>query len=277
MKGRSSCSADQDLTAEELEDMPPDDNPAPYKKAKAPKQENMEGLDTLANPAILGEGEVLPSSFSSSQATTKHPRHQPGCSCIVCIQLPSGKGPKHKQTCTCNVCQIVQGRFHTLMLRREKKQLEKEAEGSCKKPQHQNLSLAEKSPEDDPSQCNNNIANSSPSQKKVGNDGSDDEMNRVKSSGSPFEGQINLNIQPEREEELSPGSDSGGMMKLLHDAPQKYLRQRVLTQDSFRNSTGDPAVVDLDGGERLVSDTVESGQQEVNEERAKALASTVHK
>ncbi|XP_039169082.1 B3 domain-containing protein Os07g0563300 [Eucalyptus grandis] len=87
----SSCSADQDLTAEELEDMPPDDNPAPYKKAKAPKQENMEaleGLHTLANLAILGEGEVLPSSSSSSQATTKHPRHRPGCSCIVCIQPP---------------------------------------------------------------------------------------------------------------------------------------------------------------------------------------------
>ncbi|KAL3740277.1 hypothetical protein ACJRO7_021540 [Eucalyptus globulus] len=240
--------------------MPPDDNPAPSKKAKAPKQENMEaleGLDTLANLAILGEGEVLPSSSSSSQATTKHPRHRPGCSCIVCIQPPSGKGPKHKQTCTCNVCLTVKRRFRTLMLRREKKQSEKEAEGSRKKLQHQNLSLAEKSPEDDPSQCNNNIANGSPSQKKVGNDGSDDEMNRVKSSGSPFKGQIDLNIQPEREEELSPGSDFGGMMKLLHDAPQKYLRQRVLTQDSFRNSTGDSAVVDLDGGERLVSDTVE--------------------
>ncbi|XP_030469481.1 B3 domain-containing protein Os07g0563300-like isoform X2 [Syzygium oleosum] len=282
---RSSCSAAQVLTAEEIEDMLSNNNPAPSKKAKAPKQENMEaleGLDTLANLAILGEGEVLPSSSSPSQATTKHPRHRPGCSCIVCIQPPSGKGPKHKQTCTCNVCLTVKRRFRTLMLRREKKQSEKEAEGSRKKLQHQNLSLAEKLPEDDPSQCNNNTANSSPSQKKAGNDGSDDEMNRIKSSGSPFKGQIDLNIQPEREEDLSPGSDSGGMMKLLHDATQKYLRQRFSTSDSFRNSTGDPAKLDLDGGERPVGerpvgDAVESGHQEVNEERAKALASTVHK
>ncbi|XP_048132410.1 B3 domain-containing protein Os07g0563300-like [Rhodamnia argentea] len=275
---RSSCSAAPDLTAEELEDMLSNNNPAPSKKAKAPKQESMEaleGLDTLANLAILGEGETLPSSSSASQATTKHPRHRPGCSCIVCIQPPSGKGPKHKQTCTCNVCLTVKRRFRTLMLRREKKQSEKEAEGSRKKPQHQNLSLAEKSPEDDPSQCNNNTANSSPSQKKMGNDGSDDEMNRIKSSGSPFKGQIDLNIQPEREEEFSPGSDSGGMMRLLHDATQK-LRQKISTSDSFRNSTGDPAKLDPDGGERLVSDVVESGHQEVNEDRAKALASTVH-
>ncbi|KAF8029696.1 hypothetical protein BT93_E2199 [Corymbia citriodora subsp. variegata] len=277
---RSSCSADQDLTAEELEDMLSNNNPAPSRKAKAPKQENMEaleGLDTLANLAILGEGEVLPSSSSSSQATTKHPRHRPGCSCIVCIQPPSGKGPKHKQTCTCNVCLTVKRRFRTLMLRREKKQSEKEAEGSRKKLQHQNPSLTEKPLEDGPLQCNNNAANSSPSQKKVGNDGSDDEMNRIKSSGSPFKGQIDLNIQPEREEELSPGSDSGGMMKLLHDANQKCLKQRVLTSDSLRNSTGNPTKLDLDGAERLVSDAVESGQQEANEERAKALASTVLK
>jgi hypothetical protein len=87
--------------------------------------EALEGLDTLANLAILGEGEAFP---ASSQATTKHPRHRPGCSCIVCIQPPSGKGPKHKQTCTCNVCQTVKRRFKTLMMKREKKQSEKEAE-----------------------------------------------------------------------------------------------------------------------------------------------------
>lgn len=72
---------------------------AASKKMKAAKQEAdnveaMEGLDTLANLAILGENEAL---TTSSQATTKHPRHRPGCSCIVCIQPPSGKGPKHKQ------------------------------------------------------------------------------------------------------------------------------------------------------------------------------------
>ncbi|KAE8656553.1 hypothetical protein F3Y22_tig00117000pilonHSYRG00315 [Hibiscus syriacus] len=56
-----------------------------------------------------------------------------------------------------------------------------------------------------------------PKPKKVAAEVLDDDPNRVKSS-SPFKGQIDLNIQPEREEELSPGSDSGSMMRLLQDA-----------------------------------------------------------
>ncbi|KAL4557776.1 hypothetical protein LXL04_035965 [Taraxacum kok-saghyz] len=59
--------------------------------------------------------------------TTKHPRHRPGCSCIVCSQPPSGKG-KHKPNCTCNVCMTVKRRFKTLMLRKQQRQSEREAE-----------------------------------------------------------------------------------------------------------------------------------------------------
>ncbi|XWS12723.1 hypothetical protein CRYUN_Cryun37aG0114800 [Craigia yunnanensis] len=219
---RSFCSATQELTAEQLEDLLPHCNPAASKKMKPAKQEPenvdaLEGLDTLANLAILGEGEALP---ASSQATTKHPRHRPGCSCIVCIQPPSGKGPKHKQTCTCNVCQTVKRRFRTLMLRREKKQSQKEAETTNKKQQ---LSLPDKVLDNGPLPCTN-AGNSSPNPKKVVSEGSDD----VKSSTSPFKGQIDLNIQPEREEELSPGSDSGSMMRLLQDATERYLRQQTM-------------------------------------------------
>jgi hypothetical protein len=86
-----------------------------------------DGLDTLANLAILGESESLPGSspVGSHVQTTRHPRHRPGCSCIVCIQPPSGKGPKHKQSCSCNVCNTVRRRFRTLMMRRgEKRQSE---------------------------------------------------------------------------------------------------------------------------------------------------------
>ncbi|KAK9057524.1 hypothetical protein SSX86_022360 [Deinandra increscens subsp. villosa] len=59
--------------------------------------------------------------------TTRHPRHRPGCSCIVCIQPPSGKG-NHKPNCICNVCLTVRRRFKTLMLRRKKRVAEQEAE-----------------------------------------------------------------------------------------------------------------------------------------------------
>ncbi|GLT49451.1 hypothetical protein SLA2020_230040 [Shorea laevis] len=223
---RSSCSAAEELTAEQLEDLLPHSSSAASKKMKTAKQEPesvdaLEGLDTLANLAILEEGEALP---ASSQATTKHPRHRPGCSCIVCIQPPSGKGPKHKPTCTCNVCQTVKRRFRTLMLRREKKQSQKESETEHKK---QRPPLPEKLVDDD-SLTSSNAGSSSPNPKKVVSEGSDDDPSKKKSTPSPFKGQIDLNIQPEREEEPSPGSDSSSMMRLLQDATERYLRQQKL-------------------------------------------------
>ncbi|KAJ6416517.1 hypothetical protein OIU84_002390 [Salix udensis] len=191
---RSSCSVAQELTSEQLENLLPSCNLVTSKRLKAAKKDidNVEalgGLDTLANLAILGEDEAL---LASSQATTKHPRHRLGCSCIVCIQPPSGKGPKHKQTCTCNVCQTVKRRFKTLMMKREKKQSEKEAETTRK----QKESSAEKLLDDDPSPSSNaGSASGSPNKKKAVSEGSDDDPNRMKSSASPFKGQIDLNIK----------------------------------------------------------------------------------
>ncbi|CAJ1961548.1 unnamed protein product [Sphenostylis stenocarpa] len=256
---RSSCSVAQELTAEQLENLLPPCNSAVPKKMKATKQdpdnaEALEGLDTLANLAILGEGEALP---ASAQATTKHPRHRPGCSCIVCIQPPSGKGPKHKQTCTCNVCLTVKRRFRTLMLRREKKQSEKEAETTRKKQQQQHpqpLPSAEILFDEDSLPCSN-TGDSSPNQNKEGNDGSDDDPNRIKSSASPFKGQIDLNIQPEREEELSPGSDSGGMMKLLHDATERYLKQQTVNSGTGDSSGSQSQLV----GDAMREDKLSNG------------------
>ncbi|XP_062013269.1 B3 domain-containing protein Os07g0563300-like isoform X1 [Rosa rugosa] len=218
---RSLCSAAQELTTEQLEDLLPRCNSVAPKKIRAAKQdpdniEALEGLDTLANLAILGEGESLP---ASAQATTKHPRHRPGCSCIVCIQPPSGKGPKHKQTCICNVCSTVKRRFRTLMMRREKNKSEKEAETTRKKQQQQQLL-------DDETLLCGNAGSSSPNNKVEVLELSDDDFNRTKSPTPPYKGQIDLNIQPEREEDLSPGSDSGGVIKLLQDATERYLRQQ---------------------------------------------------
>ncbi|KAK9230034.1 hypothetical protein WN944_023001 [Citrus x changshan-huyou] len=92
------------------------------------QQNEPSGLDALATAAVLGDyagdsGE--PSSVGAT--TTRHPRHRPGCTCIVCIQPPSGKG-KHKPTCTCNVCMTVKRRFKTLMLRKKRRQSEREVE-----------------------------------------------------------------------------------------------------------------------------------------------------
>ncbi|KAK1283623.1 hypothetical protein QJS10_CPB21g01619 [Acorus calamus] len=86
------------------------------------------GLDALATAATLNDDSNL--SASASATTTRHPRHRPGCTCIVCIQPPSGKGPKHKPTCTCNVCMTVKRRFKTLMMRKKIRQSEREAESA---------------------------------------------------------------------------------------------------------------------------------------------------
>ncbi|KAL6992644.1 hypothetical protein U1Q18_010756 [Sarracenia purpurea var. burkii] len=220
---RSLCSAAQELTAEQLEDLLPTSTRAASKKTKLAKEdldsvESLDGLDALANLAIQEEGEAaLP---SSSQTTTKHPRHRPGCTCIVCIQPPSGKGPKHKQTCTCNVCLTVKRRFQTLMLRRERKQSEKESETAA----HQKLlhHPFEKFPDD---------------QKMGSGVDPDDDPGHVRSSLSPpFKGQIDLNIQPERDEYPSSGSDSSGTARLIKDATERYFGQQRLTSTSYRNS-----------------------------------------
>ncbi|XAR59114.1 hypothetical protein NMG60_11014769 [Bertholletia excelsa] len=217
---RSLCSAAEELTAEQLEDLLSSSNQAASKKMKTTKQEpdsnnSLEGLDALANLAIQAEGEALPTSSSSSQATTKHPRHRPGCTCIVCIQPPSGKGPKHKQTCTCNVCLTVKRRFHTLMLRREeKKQYGREAEttGRLKSQDHQ-------WPDDDVQLFTNSVNFINLDDDDNDNDDddndNDDGIKRTRPSVSPFKGQIDLNIQPDHDDELSPpGSDSSSMMRL---------------------------------------------------------------
>lgn len=205
--------------------------------------EALEGLDTLANLAILGEGEAIQ---APGQATTKHPRHRPGCSCIVCIQPPSGKGPKHKQTCTCNVCLTVKRRFRTLMLRREKKQSEKEAETTRQRHQFQDELFLDRSMDDESLTCSNTSTSKLIEEGKM-NDGSDEDPNRNKPSTSPFKGQIDLNMQPEREEELSPGSDSASMMKMLQDTGDRFLEQQRSNSGGTGSSSSDPLEP---GGER---------------------------
>ncbi|KAL0450909.1 UNVERIFIED_CONTAM: B3 domain-containing transcription repressor VAL2 [Sesamum latifolium] len=126
----SSCSAPDELSPRELENllrMNKDFTKRRVPTSLKPVHENeSQDLETLTNAAAVG-GETNEPGASSVATTTKHPRHRPGCSCIVCIQPPSGKG-KHKPTCLCNVCMTVKRRFKTLMMRKKKRQSEREAE-----------------------------------------------------------------------------------------------------------------------------------------------------
>ncbi|XP_058195475.1 B3 domain-containing protein Os07g0563300-like isoform X1 [Rhododendron vialii] len=231
---RSLCSAAQELTAEELVCLLPTSTQgmetSPFKKIKAAKRdpdsdEALQALDALANLAIQEEGENLPES--SQATTTKHPRHRPGCTCIVCIQPPSGKGPKHEQTCTCNICSMVRRRFQTLMSRREKKQSEKEAEKTALQYPEQNPEFPLMFPDDEEFQ----LCTVSPVEKTV-------------NLASPLKGNIiDLNIQPERDDEVSSGSDSGGMMRLVQDATERYLRQQRLSSSRNGNLGGEQTLL----------------------------------
>ncbi|KAJ4873905.1 B3 domain-containing transcription repressor VAL2 [Raphanus sativus] len=84
------------------------------------------------NAAITTTGEQGDTEVA---ATTKHPRHRAGCSCIVCSQPPSGKG-KHKPSYTRTVCQAVKRRFKTLMLRKrnreEVRQASQQTQAECR-------------------------------------------------------------------------------------------------------------------------------------------------
>nr|KYP48378.1 B3 domain-containing transcription repressor VAL2 [Cajanus cajan] len=129
-QSRCSCAAPNELNPRELDNLLRLNKEFKKQRLAASQRPALEhassGLDALANAAILGD-DANDSGRTPVVTTTKHPRHRPGCSCIVCIQPPSGKG-KHKPTCTCNVCMTVKRRFKTLMMRKKKRQSEREAE-----------------------------------------------------------------------------------------------------------------------------------------------------
>ncbi|KAL3627658.1 hypothetical protein CASFOL_029021 [Castilleja foliolosa] len=190
---RSQCSSAEELTNEQLEVMLPTMNKESSSKTLEITEEDpsvaLEGLDKLANLAIKEENqnESGPPA-SSSENTTKHPRHKPGCSCIVCLQPPSGKGSKHEKSCECIVCSALKRRAKTLTERREKKQWEKETETS-----------------------------GGPTQVSAKAEDLDEPEN------SPMKGQIDLNIQPEREEEVSLGSGVAGPMSFAQICFRRML------------------------------------------------------
>ncbi|KVI03255.1 B3 DNA binding domain-containing protein [Cynara cardunculus var. scolymus] len=182
------------------------------------------------NQGYSGIDAQTPSTAEPSAAiTTKHPRHRPGCSCIVCIQPPSGKG-KHNPTCTCNVCMTVKRRFKTLMLRKKKRQSEHEAK------------IAEKNqltcgpPKEDVevsiSVTPHNQLCYTLGHKEVEVGFLDNESSLL-GSESTSKGHLDLNIHPHREErDRANGETRVSMMSLLQVANlplETYLKQNGLT------------------------------------------------
>ncbi|KAJ6758252.1 B3 DOMAIN-CONTAINING TRANSCRIPTION REPRESSOR VAL1 [Salix koriyanagi] len=168
------------------------------------------GLDALATVAVSGDNLDDP----SVGATTKHPRHRPGCTCIVCIQPPSGKG-KHKPTCTCNVCMTVKRRFKTLMLRKKKRQSEREAEISQKDyMDHKEESEMNGTMSHQVLHVNNSDTEGNQSQRQI---------EKIETSGE----KIDLNCHPNKEDMSLdvPGLSTLNLVDTANSPLDKYTKQ----------------------------------------------------
>ncbi|KAL1149184.1 hypothetical protein V6Z11_A10G175600 [Gossypium hirsutum] len=214
-QSRSSCSAPEELTPRELENLLRLNRDFKKRRIAAftrPTQEHesSSGLDALANAATLGDN-ADNSGTTSVATTTKHPRHRPGCSCIVCIQPPSGKG-KHKPTCTCVVCMTVKRRFKTLTMRKKKRQSEREAEIA-----QRNQQAWGPSEEAEVDSSSKHLESKSQSSTKLV------EANK---------GQIDLNCDPDREDDSQLGPNRTSMTSLVRVASlplETYLKENGLT------------------------------------------------
>ncbi|OVA17284.1 B3 DNA binding domain [Macleaya cordata] len=224
---RRLCSAPDDLSPKELENLLRLN--MDFKKRriaasdKATQEHQPSGLDTLATAAVLGENGGDPGTPSVA-TTTRHPRHRPGCTCIVCIQPPSGKGPKHKPTCTCNVCMTVKRRFKTLMMRKKKRQSEKEAEIAQRK-YNMEISSKDEIEVESASRCILLPVDASENEGWQANEsesGSQSKTQTEKDLESGKANQIDLNCDPDQRV---------SMMSLLQEASlplETYLKQNGL-------------------------------------------------
>ncbi|KAJ6746879.1 B3 DOMAIN-CONTAINING TRANSCRIPTION REPRESSOR VAL1 [Salix koriyanagi] len=241
-QSRCSCSAPDELAPRELENLLRLNKDFKKRKMSSSHQPTQEhessGLDALANAAILGDvGEQ--SAAAAVATTTKHPRHRPGCSCIVCIQPPSGKG-KHKPTCTCNVCMTVKRRFKTLMMRKKKRQSEREAEIAQKTQQmagpkdeaevesSSKLASIPRDPSDNEARSGNELESKSQSNNL---------SNKLADSGK---GHLDLNCHPDREEDSQAGLARMSMTSFLQVASlplDTYLKQNGLASLSEQQAS----------------------------------------
>lgn len=200
---RSSCSAPDEMSPKEVENiirMRKD-----FKKRriteshKEAQDAEPTGLDALASAAVLGDNA---GGETSVGATTKHPRHRDGCSCIVCIQPPSGKG-KHKPSCICNVCLTVKRRFKTLMMRRKQK-LQSEQEELARKRQKDELEMTGAPRlEDERTLC----------------------VGQAEMGETSTGGQIDLNCHPDHIEDMQPGASMMGLVQAASFPLENYMKQ----------------------------------------------------
>lgn len=228
------------------------------------QEQESSGLNALASAAVLGDNTNDPGT-SSVAATTRHPRHRPGCSCIVCIQPPSGKG-KHKSTCTCTVCMTVKRRFKTLMMRKKKRQSEQEAEIALKNYQKQIPKEDVKADVENNDKSHLEDRNKTEDELHVGptqtnNDGGQNPMSLLAESGKS----LDLNFHPEREEDLRMRSAPSSLTNLLQLASlplEAYMKQSGLASLSAEQQASSASLLGQTGEKAI--DEYPVGPEQVN-------------
>uniref|UniRef100_A0A0A0LV82 CW-type domain-containing protein n=1 Tax=Cucumis sativus TaxID=3659 RepID=A0A0A0LV82_CUCSA len=243
---RCTCSAPEEISTKEQENLLRASKD--FKKRKIVKSQKSiqelepSGLDALASAAVLGDSIA---DLQESGTTTRHPRHRPGCTCIVCIQPPSGKG-KHKSTCTCNVCLTVKRRFKTLMLRKKKRQSEREVEPLLK----------DRNPQLDETGMSGTLRGTSLQTNYSENEGSQSRIKDEEAANSS--GQIDLNCHPDREDMELEGAGLS-TMSLVEAASQpvdSYSKQIGVSSVTSEQQSSQPSSVE---SERRLSGEVYHG------------------
>ncbi|KAJ6407664.1 hypothetical protein OIU84_011034 [Salix udensis] len=152
---------------------------------------------------------------------------------------PSGKG-KHKPTCTCNVCMTVKRRFKTLMMRKKKRQSEREAEIAQKTQQM--AGPKDEAEVESSSKLASIPRDASDNEARSGNElesksQSNNLSNKVADSGK---GHLDLNCHPDREEESQAGLARMSMTSFLQVASlplDTYLKQNGLASLSEQQAS----------------------------------------
>nr|CAB3458985.1 unnamed protein product [Digitaria exilis] len=232
-----SCSAPEELTPKELQCVLQQYEEMRRRKGSYGLKLNVtemdaSSLDALASAAVFGD--VGNQATASVATTTKHPRHRPGCTCIVCIQPPSGKGPKHNPACTCNVCMTVRRRFKTLMMRKKQRQSEREEAEASKKIAWMNR--------DEPEGSN---LSRSPQTLDTTRDSSDVTM--FDKAADANKGHIDLNFHPAARDDHQgqhgaqqprPAVSMMGLMEVASRPLDNYMKQNGLTSLAGEQAAG---------------------------------------
>lgn len=133
------------------------------------------------------------------KASKKHPRHRPGCTCIVCMQAPSGT--KHKPSCVCCACATARRR-RVLNPRRGKKR----SKNARLMPDKRKSSISKQKTQKAPTQMENipkppEIGSSKSNLQMVVGGGPEPDQYTKSSSGSGVKRSFDLNLPPEPDED----------------------------------------------------------------------------